>query len=133
MSELIMQQWQQITESSWLILFSILGFGVGVFVYRRCGKHPLSHPLLISTPLIGLGLYLLKIDYVDYYAANGVLNWLLGAATVALAVPFSLQIKNLSSLWPVILLTVPALAREVRVLPAADYPAPCRHPRAQRG
>ena len=83
MSELITQQWQQITESSWLILFSILGFGVGVFVYRRCGKHPLSHPLLISTPLIGLALYLLKIDYVDYYAANGVLNWLLGAATVA--------------------------------------------------
>lgn len=106
MSELIMQQWQQITESSWLVLFSILGFGVGVFVYRRCGKHPLSHPLLISTPLIGLALYLLKIDYVDYYAANGVLNWLLGAATVALAVPLSLQIKNLSSLWPVILLTV---------------------------
>tara|TARA_B100000768_G_scaffold66258_1_gene63697 strand:+ start:1937 stop:2656 length:720 start_codon:yes stop_codon:yes gene_type:complete len=105
MSELIMHQWQQITESSWLVLFSILGFGVGVFVYRRCGNHPLSHPLLISTPLIGLALYLLKIDYVDYYAANGVLNWLLGAATVALAVPLSQQIKNLSALWPIILLT----------------------------
>ena len=44
MSELIMYQWQQITESSWLIFFSILGFGIGVFVYRRCGNHPLSHP-----------------------------------------------------------------------------------------
>jgi len=106
MSELIMHQWQQITESSWLIFFSILGFSVGVFVYRRCGNHPLSHPLVISTPVIGLTLYLLEIDYGVYYSANGILNWLLGAATVALAVPLSQQLKNLSVLWPTILLTV---------------------------
>ena len=63
MIELIMQQWQQITASSWLAVFSVLGFSAGVFIYRRSGNHPLCHPLVISTPLISLALYSLDIDY----------------------------------------------------------------------
>ena len=106
MIELIMQQWQQLTASSWLAVFSVLGFSAGVFIYRRSGKHPLCHPLVISTPLISLALYSLDIDYGHYYQANGVFNWLLGAATVALAVPLSQQLKKLSVLWPTILIMV---------------------------
>ncbi|MGB1868407.1 MAG: LrgB family protein [Porticoccaceae bacterium] len=99
---LLSAYWQQISASSWVIALSFVGFVVGRAVYRRSGGNPFLHPLLIGTPLVAAFLYLINMDFDAYYAGNGVLNWLLGPTTVALAVPLAKQMRQL----PPLLLTV---------------------------
>lgn len=99
---LLSDYWQQISASSWVIALSLVGFVVGRAVYRRSGGNPFLHPLLIGTPLVAAVLYLINMDFDAYYAGNGVLNWLLGPTTVALAVPLAKQMRQL----PPLLLTV---------------------------
>jgi putative effector of murein hydrolase len=100
--DLLSAYWQQISASSWVIALSLVGFVVGRAVYRRSGGNPFLHPLLIGTPLVAAVLYLINMDFDAYYAGNGVLNWLLGPTTVALAVPLAKQMRQL----PPLLLTV---------------------------
>ena len=99
---LLSAYWQQISATSWVIALSFVGFVVGRAVYRRSGGNPFLHPLLIGTPLVAAVLYLINMDFDAYYAGNGVLNWLLGPTTVALAVPLAKQMRQL----PPLLLTV---------------------------
>lgn len=99
-------QWQDINISSWLMLLSIGGYIIGLWGYRRSSRNPLCHPLLISTPLVAAALYLSNIDFSSYYAGNGLLNWLLGPTTVALAVPLARQMPQLPPLLITVLTTV---------------------------
>ncbi|MGB1402401.1 MAG: LrgB family protein [Porticoccaceae bacterium] len=99
-------QWHDINISSWLMLLSIGGYIIGLWGYRRSSRNPLCHPLLISTPLVAAALYLSNIDFSSYYAGNGLLNWLLGPTTVALAVPLARQMPQLPPLLITVLTTV---------------------------
>ena len=99
-------QWYDINISSWLVLLSIGGYIIGLWGYRRSAGNPLCHPLLISTPLVAAALYLSNIDFNSYYAGNGILNWLLGPTTVALAVPLARQMPELPPLLITVLTTV---------------------------
>jgi len=99
MNEVLIQQWQLVAGSSWPLLLSVVGFIVGLWIYNRSGKVSLLHPLLIATPLIYLTLNLIELDFNLYYQGNGLLNWLLGPATVALAVPLSQQLRQLPALF----------------------------------
>ena len=98
-------QWHQITATSWLVSLSVIGFWIGVSVYRRSSGKPLLHPLIIGTPFIAGVLALISVDFDQYYKANGLLNWLLGPATVALAVPLSNYLKQISKLLPILTFT----------------------------
>jgi len=65
---------------------------VGVFVLaswvnRRTGGHPLANPVLISVGLIILLLAITGLPYQRYFEGTQLINFLLGPATVALAVP----------------------------------------------
>ena len=106
MIELVQQQWQQVTGSSWLLGLSLIGFAIGLTVYRRSGSRAFLHPLLISTPIIAGLLYLSNLGFDQYYQGNGLLSWLLGPTTVALAVPLSKQMRQLPALLRTISLTV---------------------------
>jgi len=99
MNEVLIQQWQLVAGSSWPLLLSVVGFVIGLWIYNRSGKVSLLHPLLIATPLIYLTLNLIELDFNLYYQGNGLLNWLLGPATVALAVPLSQQLRQLPALF----------------------------------
>jgi putative effector of murein hydrolase len=99
---LLSAQWQQISLSSWVVGLSVIGFVVGMWVYRRSGGNPFLHPLMVGTPLVAGLLYLINMDFAAYYGGNGILNWLLGPTTVALAVPLAKQMRQL----PPLLLTV---------------------------
>lgn len=106
MTELMQQQWQQVISSSWLLALSVGGFVLGLWVYRRSGSNALLHPLLVSTPIIAALLYLSNIGFEQYYEANGLLSWLLGPTTVALAIPLSKELRQLPALLPIVSLTV---------------------------
>lgn len=56
-------------------------------IYIRCKRSPLAHPVLISIfSLMGL-MTLLGIDYESYQKDTALIHFLLGPATVALAIP----------------------------------------------
>tara|TARA_B110000967_G_scaffold130839_1_gene133671 strand:- start:33 stop:752 length:720 start_codon:yes stop_codon:yes gene_type:complete len=99
MSEIIGQQWQLISGTSWPLLLTLAGFAIGWWVYNRSGRASLLHPLMIATPLIYLAMNMIDLDFAAYDSGNGILNWLLGPATVALAVPLSQQMRQLPALF----------------------------------
>lgn len=107
MSAVLSDQWQQIAGSSWPVAITLLCFAVALRIYRRSHCHPLLHPLLLSTVLATAIIYLLEIDFTVYFSGNGILLWLVGPATVALAVPLATQRGQLSRvIYPVLSLVL---------------------------
>ena len=88
------------------MLLSVTGFWLGMSIYRRSSGKPLLHPLIIGTPFIAILLVLMSVDFDQYYKANGLLSWLLGPATVALAVPLSKYLKQMSKVIPILTIAV---------------------------
>lgn len=75
-----------ISPLPWLLL-TLLTYQFGGWLYERLGRPAWAPPILTSLLLVIAILLLAGIDYRVYFAGNQVLHWLLGPATVALAVP----------------------------------------------
>ncbi|MDP4986860.1 MAG: LrgB family protein [Porticoccaceae bacterium] len=99
MTDYLLAQWFLVSQTSWPILLSVVGFMIGLWVYRRSGRNTLLHPLLIGTPLIFIAMMTLQLDFESYYEGNGLLRWLLGPATVALAIPLAQQMHQVPALF----------------------------------
>lgn len=75
-----------IAAAGWLAA-TILAYLAAMAVQRRARAHPLANPVLLAAlPLIAL-LLATGTDHTAYAAGGAWLLWLLGPATVALAVP----------------------------------------------
>ena len=70
----------------WLIV-TITTFIVASWLNRRLGGTPLLHPVLVSLFLIIVFLLLTGTSYETYFEGAQFIHFLLGPATVALAVP----------------------------------------------
>ncbi|WP_094607837.1 Inner membrane protein YohK [Sporomusa silvacetica DSM 10669] len=95
-----------------LIKNPLFGLTATLFVFQLAKwlqqktKQRLLHPMLISTLLlIGL-LSIANIDYVDYNRGGQYITFLLGPATVALAIPLVRQLPVLRKNWQAILIGV---------------------------
>jgi putative effector of murein hydrolase len=64
-------------------------------LYHRYQRHPLLHPLIWSTTAVALLLKSLDIAYRDYFANTQIIMFMLGPATVALAVPLYQQLRRI--------------------------------------
>ena len=62
-------------------------FAVAELLSRRSQRHPLCHPMLLTTPVLIAGLLVTHTSYPTYREATGLLSFLLGPAVVGLAVP----------------------------------------------
>jgi predicted murein hydrolase (TIGR00659 family) len=54
---------------------------------QKCNRHPLVNPLLLSVLVIGAILLLTGTDYQAYFEGAQFIHFMIGPATVALAVP----------------------------------------------
>lgn len=72
-------------------------------VWERSGRHPLLTPLLVASALICGVLLLWGIDYEAYASGAGILTFLLGPATVALALPLHRQASRVKEAAPMVL------------------------------
>jgi predicted murein hydrolase (TIGR00659 family) len=71
------------------------------WVYGRCGMSPLANPVAISVAIIALVLVASGMSYQRYFAGAQFVHFLLGPATVALALPLARQVPRLrQSLLP---------------------------------
>lgn len=79
---------------AWLLASPLFGVTLTLVTYktarvlwRRTGRHSLLNPVLVAIVLAGGSLLLLGVDYDDYMSGGQYVAFLLGPATVALALP----------------------------------------------
>lgn len=83
-----------LTEPLFLLPLTILFYLAGVWLQRRT-RSPLANPTLIGIVLVGITLGLLHISYTQYFSSVQLLHFLLGPATVALAIPMVQSLEHL--------------------------------------
>lgn len=90
------------------LLLTLLAFLAGERLYRLSGRLALLHPTIAGAVLTAAALHLLEVDYDQYMRGNETLQFLLGPATVALAVPLYYQLHLVRGLVAPLLITVVA-------------------------
>lgn len=77
------------------LLAATIGFyllGVGA---QRVTRSAIANPTLIAILLVGAMMRVLHLSYASYFAGTQMLHFLLGPATVALAIPMVLALEHL--------------------------------------
>jgi len=84
------------------LLLSLLVYLIARWLYQKTGWM-LAHPLLVSSIIIIGLLQTTNLSYELYYSGARLWNWVVGPATVALAVPLYRQRQILFSNWQAVL------------------------------
>lgn len=79
---------------------------VGLRVQQVFRRHPLANPTLVAVVLLASGLILSGIEYRTYFAGAQFVHFLLGPATVALAVPLHREWQQVRRSAPASVLAV---------------------------
>jgi len=100
--------WVYLSASPLLgLTVTLVAYSVAYRLYEVAGMRPLLHPVVVAVALLIAFLQLGDIGYVDYFEGAQFVHFLLGPATVALAVPLYQQLPKLRQLWlPVIVATL---------------------------
>jgi predicted murein hydrolase (TIGR00659 family) len=99
MPERISQTWVYLSATPlfWLTM-TLVAYQMAHWIYRRCGAHPIANPVLIAVILLLALLTLTGTPYDTYFSGAQFVHFLLGPATVALAVPLYGQFQRLVGL-----------------------------------
>lgn len=96
--------WVYLSASPLLHLtMTLVAFQIGVFIYQRAGRNPLFNPVLLAIGLIVAMLFATGTDYKTYFAGAQFVHFLLGPATVALAIPLYRHFAHVRRSAPAIL------------------------------
>ena len=91
--------WVYLSASPLLgLTLTLLAYLAAWQLHRRAGAHPLVNPVLIAVLMLVGVLWLTGIDYATYFDGAQFVHFLLGPATVALAIPLYSQIERLRRL-----------------------------------
>lgn len=85
---------------------TLLAWMAGLRLQQWSGHHPLANPVLIAVALLATGLLLTGVDYRAYFAGAQFVHFLLGPATVALAVPLYRQWRVVRQSFVAVLLSI---------------------------
>ena len=86
------------------LTITLLAYLLAMALHRRCRMHPLTNPVLIAAALLVTLLLLTDTPYPTYFAGAQFVHFLLGPATVALAIPLYAQLGKVRAMrWPVLL------------------------------
>jgi predicted murein hydrolase (TIGR00659 family) len=82
------------------IVLTLGSYLLGVEIEKRL-HNPLANPVLIAIVVIGITLRLLHLSYQDYFTGAQFIHFLLGPATVALAIPMVRALEHMRrGFWP---------------------------------
>ncbi|AVM73293.1 LrgB family protein [Magnetospirillum gryphiswaldense] len=79
---------------TWLTL-TLVVYQAAHWLWRRSGMMPLLNPVLLSIAALSTVLTVAGIDYARYFSGAQIIHFLLGPATVALAIPLYKQLNRL--------------------------------------
>ncbi|EHM01918.1 TIGR00659 family protein [Acetobacteraceae bacterium AT-5844] len=74
---------------------TLLAWLAALRLQRLLHRHPLANPVLLAVAIIAGGLLATGVDYRSYFQGAQFVHFLLGPATVALAVPLHRQWSNM--------------------------------------
>lgn len=84
--------WVYLSSSPLLHLtLTLVAYQVGSFIYQRGALNPLLNPVLFSVVIIVVVLVVTETEYESYFQGAQFVHFLLGPATVALAIPLYRQ------------------------------------------
>lgn len=88
--------WVYLSGSPLLALFlTLAAYQAGVVIYERLGRNPLANPVAIAVLLVAGVISVIDMPYAKYFEGAQFVHFLLGTATVALAVPIHRSLKEL--------------------------------------
>jgi predicted murein hydrolase (TIGR00659 family) len=90
------------------LTITLLAYLVAQWVYARCRFNPLANPVLIAVALVVMLLVISRTPYQTYFEGAQFVHFLLGPATVALALPLYRQLANLRRLLAPLLVALVA-------------------------
>lgn len=76
------------------LTLTLVAYQAGFWLYRKAGFHPLANPVLIAVALIAGLLLASGTSYRTYFDGAQFVHFLLGPATVALALPLYRQLEK---------------------------------------
>jgi putative effector of murein hydrolase len=103
----VIEHWQRLETGSSLlaILATLLVYRLCLYLFEKTNHHALLHPLLTGPAIIAAAIALSAIDFAAYQQWVAALFWMLGPATVALAIPLYNQAAHIARHVVVILIT----------------------------
>jgi len=69
------------------LILTLSAYQAGVMVYERFDRNPLANPVAIAIAIVATVITLIDMPYAKYFEGAQFVHFLLGTATVALAVP----------------------------------------------
>ena len=100
MKPMVFELWVFLARSPllWLTL-TILAYLGALWLYRRSGLNPFVNPVLCSVAAIIAVLVATNTPYPTYFDGAKFVHFLIGPATVALAIPLYAQLERLKRMW----------------------------------
>lgn len=93
------------TPLVWIIV-TISAYKIGVLVYQKSGKNAFLQPIVIAYLIMLPILLVADIPYQQYFESVSVIHFILGPATVALALPLYNNLKLIRSYFVPIVATL---------------------------
>ncbi|HQQ70580.1 MAG TPA: LrgB family protein [Alicycliphilus sp.] len=90
--------WLAASPLPWLLL-TLLAYIAALALYRRSGAHPLLIPVFTAVVAIVAVLLATGTPYATYRKGVALLSFMIGPATVALAVPLYAQRQRIRQMW----------------------------------
>ncbi|WP_417830165.1 LrgB family protein [Thalassospira sp.] len=84
------------------LTITLVAYAIGFWLYQKSNRNPICNPVVIAIALIALLLKVTGTPYATYFEGAQFVHFLLGPATVALAVPLFRQTETLKRALPVI-------------------------------
>lgn len=69
------------------LVITLFAYQVGLYTYQKCNRNPLANPVGIAVIIVAIIIDVLDIKYEEYFKGAQFVHFLLGTATVSLAVP----------------------------------------------
>lgn len=82
-----------------LLILTVLTYLAARWLYQRSNCQPFLIPVLTAVGFIVAVLLATGVSYADYARSTQILQFLIGPATVALAIPLYTQLHQLRRLW----------------------------------
>jgi len=92
----IVEIWVYLSGSPLLALFiTLAAYQVGLFVYQKSRQNPLANPVAITVILVASFIKIIDMPYDTYFKGAQFIHFLLGSATVSLAIPIYRGLNSL--------------------------------------
>ncbi|HPY40359.1 MAG TPA: LrgB family protein [Thiolinea sp.] len=103
----LLEIWVYLSTSPLLgLTVTLLAYVLAYRVYLRCHASPLANPVALAVALLISLLVLTKTPYKDYFDGAKFVHFLLGPATVALAIPLYKQMPTIKRVFIPLLLSL---------------------------